>query len=135
MTSRTQMRRGTKSKTTTSDAWIEFARRNPDGVNSSVSFYDKGELVSLLLDFEIRRRTENRASLDDVLRTMFELFPLNEGGYTNQDLRQVIEELTSTSFSDFFGDFVFVPLLIWVRLVTVRVLLGLEMDLQPNPAQ
>jgi predicted metalloprotease with PDZ domain len=36
----------------------------------SISYYDKGQIVGVMLDIEIRDRTENRASLDDVLRAL-----------------------------------------------------------------
>ena len=38
-------------------------------------YYGKGAAVSLLLDMEIRRRSANAASLDDVMRAMFAGFP------------------------------------------------------------
>jgi predicted metalloprotease with PDZ domain len=88
------------------DAWIKFNRPTPDAVNSTVSFYSKGALVSLLLDLRIRELTADRASLDTVLRTMFERFPLAGGGYTEADLRATVEEVAGTAFGGFFRDFV-----------------------------
>lgn len=51
------------------DAWLEGdpSYNRPD---RSVSYYLKGELIGYLLDLEIRGRTENRRSLDDVLRRL-----------------------------------------------------------------
>jgi predicted metalloprotease with PDZ domain len=88
------------------DAWIKFNRATPDSVNSTVSFYSRGALVSLLLDLRIRELTANRASLDAVMRRMFEQFPLDEGGYTEADLRRTIEQVAGSSFGGFFRDFV-----------------------------
>ena len=51
------------------DAWYEkyplYTR--PE---ESISYYNKGQIVGVLLDILIRDRTDNRASLDDVLRTL-----------------------------------------------------------------
>ena len=88
------------------DAWIKFNRSTPDSVNSTVSFYSKGALVSLLLDLRIRELTESRASLDTVLRRMYEEFPLEEGGYTEADLQRTVEEMAGASFARFFRDHV-----------------------------
>jgi predicted metalloprotease with PDZ domain len=83
------------------DAWVSAG--GPDARNSQVSFYGQGELVSLLLDMEIRRRTSNRVSFDDVLRTALERHPLADGGYTTVDLLAILEELTESSFVPFFA--------------------------------
>jgi predicted metalloprotease with PDZ domain len=88
------------------DAWIKFNRRTPDGVNSTVSFYSKGALVSLLLDLEIRRHTGGRRGLDEVMRLMFERFPLSGPGYTQADIVAVVEEVSGTGFGDFFARYV-----------------------------
>ncbi len=53
------------------DAWIKFYRPDENGPNSSVSYYLKGSLVALLLDLEIRRRTDGARSLDDVMRYLY----------------------------------------------------------------
>lgn len=51
------------------DAWLEgsAAYHRPD---RSVSYYLKGELIGYLLDLEIRGRTQNRRSLDDMMRQL-----------------------------------------------------------------
>src|ERR1041385_2667007 len=64
------------------DAWIKFSRSMPDDANFTVSFYDLGALASLHMDMELRRRTRNRVSLDDLMREMYRRFPLSGNGYT-----------------------------------------------------
>jgi predicted metalloprotease with PDZ domain len=67
-----------------------------------VSFYSKGALVSLLLDMEIRRRSGHRASLDDLMRALFERYPLSGPGYTPEDVVDLAEELAGSSMQSFF---------------------------------
>jgi len=86
------------------DAWTKFNKRSADDVNSEVSFYSKGALACLLLDLEVRRRTENRASLDTVMRDMYERFPLGGPGYTTDDLVATLDRHSSSSFRRFFDD-------------------------------
>lgn len=88
------------------DAWIKFNKATPDSVNSTVSFYDKGAQVSLLLDMEIRARTQGRSSLDDLMRELYRSFPRSGPGYTSKDVQRGAERLTLTSFDSFFSDYV-----------------------------
>ncbi|NOG55125.1 MAG: M61 family metallopeptidase [Planctomycetes bacterium] len=88
------------------DAWIKFNRHTPDDVNSTVSFYNKGSLVSLLLDMEVRKRTMNEMSLDDVLRRLYEAFPLSGPGLTTSDLIATLEDMTNASFTQFYAEYV-----------------------------
>ncbi|MEL7473676.1 MAG: hypothetical protein AAGK04_10200 [Planctomycetota bacterium] len=76
------------------DAWIKLfhrgSDRTADRANSQISFYLKGALVSMALDLLIRQDSNNARSLDDVMRALYEQFPLGEGGYTNADVRRIV---------------------------------------------
>jgi len=85
------------------DAWIEYGRSTPDDVNSTLSFYTSGAMASLALDLTVRQRSGGKASLDDVMRTMYERFPLSGGGYTPDDLLHVINEVSGSDFTEFFN--------------------------------
>jgi predicted metalloprotease with PDZ domain len=51
----------------------------------SISYYEKGPLVGLLLDFEIRKSTNNTKSLDDVMRLVYDKYYKFE----KEDLRKL----------------------------------------------
>jgi predicted metalloprotease with PDZ domain len=89
------------------DAWVKLWKNSPNAFNAEVDYYEKGEQVSLLLDLELRQRSENRASFDDALRALYKKFPLGKRGYTNADVQKAAEELTKSSFADFFRDYVY----------------------------
>jgi len=88
------------------DAWIQFGKSWPDSINSTVNFYSKGAMVSFLLDMTMRQRTGNQKSLDDVMKALYERFPLEGPGYTPDDLRVIIEELTGSDFKEFFAHYI-----------------------------
>lgn len=88
------------------DAWIKFNHSTPDSVNSTVSFYSNGALVSLMLDMELRVRTNNRFSMDDLMREMYRRYPLDGSGYTPQNLVDVAGELSGFDFDPFFDLYV-----------------------------
>lgn len=48
--------------------------RKGDEINKTISYYDKGPIVALMLDFAIRNATQNKQSLDDVLRSLYNTF-------------------------------------------------------------
>lgn len=88
------------------DAWIKFNRPTPDSNNSTISFYGSGALVNLKLDMKIREATGDRESLDTLMRTMYERFPLEGGGFTDDDFRETAEELSGLDLREFWRRFV-----------------------------
>jgi predicted metalloprotease with PDZ domain len=88
------------------DAWIKFNNPTPDDVNSTISYYDGGALVSLLLDLDIRGRTRNEASLDTLMRAMYDSFPASGPGFTTQDLVQTLNRVTGSNFEEFFQRYI-----------------------------
>lgn len=88
------------------DAWIKYWRGRQNSQNAESDYYGKGAQVSLLLDLEIRQRSKNKHSLEEVMRTMFRRFPPAKG-FSNDDLRKVCEELAGGSFSEFFRTYLY----------------------------
>ncbi len=85
------------------DAWIKFNKSTPDSVNTTVSFYSKGALVSLMLDMEIRRRSNNEHSMDDLMRLLYERYPITaDRGYSPDDVIAIAEELAGSDLTSFF---------------------------------
>ncbi|MFZ4619167.1 MAG: M61 family metallopeptidase [Bacteroidota bacterium] len=88
------------------DAWIKYWRGRQNSQNAESDYYGKGSQVSLVLDLEIRQRSKNKHSLEEVMRIMFKRFPLTKG-FTNNDLKAVCEEVTGGSFADFFTKYLY----------------------------
>jgi predicted metalloprotease with PDZ domain len=88
------------------DAWFEkYGGYNaPD---RSVSYYDKGQLLGVLLDLAIRDATDNHKSLDDVLRRMNVEYA-QAGQYYDDSagIRAVVEEVAGKSFEEFFSRYI-----------------------------
>ena len=88
------------------DAWIKLYRPDANSGNSQISYYLKGELVSLLLDLLIRARHGNSLSLDDVMRQMWQQFGRTEIGFTPEQLQGVIESVTGVNLDGFFARYI-----------------------------
>jgi len=88
------------------DSWIKFYRPDENTVNSQISYYDKGELLGLLLDLDIRRRTNSAKSLDDVMRYLLTEFYQQGRNYTPADFQKACELMAGASLEDFFSRYV-----------------------------
>jgi predicted metalloprotease with PDZ domain len=88
------------------DAWLEkYPYYNLPA--RSISYYNKGELLGVLLDQKMRDVSDDQVSLQDLFRSMNEqytkqgkFFPDSEG------VRQAAENLTHADFSEFFEKYV-----------------------------
>jgi predicted metalloprotease with PDZ domain len=79
---------------------------------TTVSYYSKGEVIGIVLDLLIRGKTQGRASLDDVMRRMYEEFYVNSPaatyysrgrGYTGADFERAVSQAAGADMSDFFA--------------------------------
>jgi predicted metalloprotease with PDZ domain len=88
------------------DAWIKYYRQDENSVNSQISYYDKGAILGLLLDLEIRKRSNNAKSLDDVLRYLYTEFFKKNRNYGPTDFQKAAELMAGSSLEEFFSRFV-----------------------------
>ena len=81
-------------------------------VNTSISYYPKGELIGFVLDLMIRGKSNGKASLDDVMRHMYDEFYvkspnatyyLRGRGYTTEDFQRVAQEVAGYDLHEFFA--------------------------------
>ena len=68
---------------------------------TTVSYYEKGPVVGFLLDARIRRLTDGRRSLDDVMRLAFTRHSGGRG-FTAAEFQSAAEEIAGTSLAAFF---------------------------------
>jgi predicted metalloprotease with PDZ domain len=100
------------------DTWLFLGARSRQRTNqprTTISYYNKGEVLGALLDLEIRRRTNNARSLDDVFRLLWKRFYLDAPaesyyykgrGYRGADFRAAVDEVSGADFGDFFARYV-----------------------------
>ncbi len=88
------------------NSWIDFYRPNENTRNTSISYYLKGGLVSLCLDLELRHRTSNAKSLDDVMRYLWKEYGVRGVGFPEDSLPASIEKATGVLTQDFFAAYV-----------------------------
>jgi predicted metalloprotease with PDZ domain len=83
--------------------------------NTAISYYPKGETIAVVLDLLIRGKTAGRASLDDVMRKMYDQFYLKSPnasyylrgrGFKPEDFQRVTSDVAGEDLSDFFKRYV-----------------------------
>lgn len=86
--------------------------RPDNSADADISFYTKGSLIGLLLDLEIRARTNSKRSLDDVFRYLLAEHGLpkpgfeEERGFQDAVSRTAAEGGGDADFRDFFDRYV-----------------------------
>ncbi|MGZ5039089.1 MAG: M61 family metallopeptidase, partial [Usitatibacter sp.] len=84
------------------DAWIKLYRPDENSVNSTISYYLKGGVVSLLLDLEIRARTEGARTLDHLMRLLWTRFGKSGKGFADESVQALVEEASGLELGAFF---------------------------------
>ncbi|CAC9443061.1 Putative protease [uncultured Gammaproteobacteria bacterium] len=87
------------------DAWTKFYQQDENAPNAIVSYYSKGTLLAFVLDIEIRKRTDDQHSLDDVLRLIWGNYQAS--GLEDNTAQQVIEHLVQSDFTPFFAQYLY----------------------------
>lgn len=89
------------------ETWRDGPFGRNDTTKKTISYYDKGPVVGLLFDFAIRHATNNKQSLDDVMRRLYrEYYQQKKRGFTEKELREVIESMAGTKLDELF-DYVY----------------------------
>ena len=74
---------------------------------SGYIYYSKGSLAGFLIDIMIRDASDNRASLDDVMRALYNGNYKNGRGFTNDDWWATVSKLSNgKSFEDFYARYI-----------------------------
>ncbi len=82
------------------DAWIRLYQPTDNSINDNISYYNKGAVVAWLLDTEIRRQTQGRRNLDQLMKAAYRRF--SNSGYSQSEFRSFASEFTGLDLEPFF---------------------------------
>lgn len=81
-------------------SWVKYYRPDENSPNSLVSYYVKGALVGLCLDLDIRSKTNNKKSLNDVLSGLYNKW-LDDGmGLGENEIPRLIKQYTGCDLTE-----------------------------------
>lgn len=85
------------------DTWIKYYRQHEHSHNNQVSYYTKGGIVAMLLDFILLDASEGRYSYDDVLRALYEAYQQDPSqGITEWQVRELMESFSGLDLRETF---------------------------------
>lgn len=91
------------------DTWIKLYRPDENTSNQSVSYYNKGALVALLLDLTLLEHSDGKYRLFDVVKAFYQKAKNAGGafGMTTENLGEVITQMIPTNvWQDFYQNYV-----------------------------
>lgn len=88
------------------DTWIKFYRPDENTQNTSISYYNKGALLGMLLDLHLRQHSDGQCSLDEVMRRLWQDYALAGRGLPEIEFQAVVEAAAGLSLADFFERYV-----------------------------
>lgn len=89
------------------DAWIKYYRPNENSRNSTISYYDKGALLGMILDLEILGSTKGQKRLDDVLSSMYnDFYKKQNRGFTDAEFKAAAEKIAGRSLDEIYDKYV-----------------------------
>jgi predicted metalloprotease with PDZ domain len=72
--------------------------------NTSISYYDNGAMLGAMLDLKIRSESNDRKSLDDVMRALYKKYYLQKRrGFTDAEFRQECESAAGGDLTEVFS--------------------------------
>ena len=87
-------------------AWVKAYLPNEESSNKTISYYNKGMIVAVLLDLEIR--STSNYSLDDVMRKLYANFYLEKNrGFTYDEFVDVCSSIAGKDMSIFLNEIVY----------------------------
>ncbi len=90
------------------DAWIKYYRRNENSNNTTISYYLKGSILTLLLDLTIIKNTKGKNNLDDLLRYLYQKYVETEKrGFTPEEFKKAAEKIAGTDLTEFIDNFIY----------------------------
>ncbi len=111
------------------DTWLDGYV--PGIPNRKTNIYDEGSLLAFVTDIFIRKNSENKYSLDDVMRYLYNEFALKNKGYSDKDYKGVVEHFAGTSYDNVFDNYIngtqdYEPL-----LIDAMSFIGCELKMDP----
>jgi predicted metalloprotease with PDZ domain len=71
--------------------------------NTTISYYEDGAMLGAMLDLQIRNDSQNRRSLDDVMRALYRsYYQRKKRGFTDAEFREECERAAGGSLSEVF---------------------------------
>lgn len=83
------------------DAWTKFYKQDASSVNHIVSYYNKGAVIALCLDITLRQLSDNKYSLDSLIKKLWQQYGKPEIGTPNDVIAKLCKQEFDLDISSF----------------------------------
>ncbi len=113
------------------DTWLDGYL--PGAPGRKVSIYTEGCLLAFVTDVRIRRATQNRYGLDELMKRLYFEFALKNRGVSEAGYKSEIENITGEDWTELFQDYFHGTKAYEIILADALEYLGLELSHVPSP--
>lgn len=113
------------------DTWLDGYV--PGAPARKVSIYTEGCLLAFVTDVKIRKLTQNKYGLDEVMKRLYFDFAMHGKGISENDYISTLQHISGASFDDFFKNFVHGTQPYESIITDSLDYLGLELIHKPSP--
>jgi len=83
------------------DIWLNFMNHDGNVRDVRINYYFKGPVIGLLMDIDIRRKTQQQKSLDDVMRLLYRRYYHElQRGFTEEEFWDACAEVAGQPLTD-----------------------------------
>jgi predicted metalloprotease with PDZ domain len=86
------------------DTWLDGYVAGAPG--RKVSIYTEGCLLAFIADIKIRKATNNKFGIEEVMKRLYFDFAQKGIGYSELDYRAILERVSGESFEDYFSNYI-----------------------------
>ncbi len=84
----------------------DAGRNNKSKFDHYFLVYHGGWVTAIILDFDIRKRTQNRKNLDSLMAWLYKNFPRSKKLYDMEDIIRGLKVTTGKDYSEFFKSYI-----------------------------
>ncbi|MBD3584546.1 M61 family metallopeptidase [Salinimonas sp. HHU 13199] len=107
------------------DAWTRFYKQDANSANHIVSYYTKGGIIAMGLDLLLRRQSDGKYSLDDVMRLLWERYGKEVSGTPDDVIRTLCKHELDIDVSEYLDSVVYgtddVALETWLDDIGIQI--------------
>ena len=89
------------------DSWTKFYKQDESAPNNIVSYYSKGSLIALAIDLTIQQVTNNKKSLDDLMRLLWNEYGKPGKGLAENEIEQLLSQIAGQDLTEFFANYLY----------------------------
>jgi len=89
------------------NTWTKFYKQDENATNAIVSYYAKGCLIAACIDLKLRALTAGAASLDHVMRRLWQDYRQTGAGVERDGIQRLVSELAGEDLGDFLDRLIY----------------------------